>query len=62
VYRPRPELQKAAPRNFAAFFAEEGANKDNKIPAVPRREGRRAFAIQDFSRAIFFLQVAIKRQ
>jgi hypothetical protein len=37
VYRPRRELQKAAPRNFDAFFARR-QKKTVEIPAVPGRE------------------------
>ena len=36
AYRPRRELQKAAPRNFDAFFAK-GQKKTVEIPAVPCR-------------------------
>jgi hypothetical protein len=60
VYRPRRELQKVAPRNFDAFFAK-GQKKTVEIPAVPGREGRPAFAMRGFSRAILPSYVAIKR-
>lgn len=57
AYRPRPELQKVAPRNFDAFLLK--GKKTVKIPAVPRS---RALAIQGFGRAIPPFHVAIKRQ
>jgi hypothetical protein len=71
VYRPRRELQKAAPRNFDAFFEPvyfEKQKKTVEIPLVPALiifvvfVEARLCAIHGFSRAIAPVHVAIKRQ
>jgi Protein of unknown function (DUF3768) len=69
VYRPHRELQKAAPRNFDAFFEPVSLEKQKKtfeIPAVRAPRFYFAFdarlcAIHGFGRAISPLHVAIKR-
>jgi hypothetical protein len=35
VYRPRRELQKAAPRNFDAFFEPVSLEKQKKAVEIP---------------------------
>jgi hypothetical protein len=69
VYRPRRELQKAAPRNFDAFFEPVYFEKQKKTVEIPAVRALRfylgfcsaPFAIPGFSRAIPLLHVAIKR-
>ena len=46
---------------FLNLFILRSKKKTVEIPAVPCREGRPAFAIHGFSRAISLLHVAIKR-
>jgi hypothetical protein len=60
VYRPRRELQKAAPRNFDAFFEPVYFEKQKKTVAIPAVRAltlylvfcSAPFAIPGFSRAI----------
>jgi hypothetical protein len=60
LYRPRRELQKAAPRNFAAFFEPVYFEKQKKTVEIPSVRAltrylsfcSAPFAIPGFSRAI----------
>jgi hypothetical protein len=69
VYRPRRELQKAAPRNFDAFFVAVYFEKQKKTVEIPAVRAltlsfiveARLCAIHGFSRAIAPVHVAIKR-
>ncbi|SRR5260370_1038047 len=70
VYRPCRELQKAAPRNFDAFFEPGYFEKQKKTVEIPSVRAltlylvfcSAPFAIPGFSRAIPLLHVAIKPQ
>jgi hypothetical protein len=53
-YRPRRELQKAAPRNFDAFFASK--KRQSNFLRCRAAQARPAFAMRGFSRAIPLLQ------
>jgi hypothetical protein len=62
VYRPRRELQKAAPRNFDAFFEPvifEKQKKTVEFPAVPA-QARLLQCAASAGRSLF-CNVAIKR-
>jgi hypothetical protein len=52
VYRPRRELQKAAPRNFDAFFSPRGKKRQSNFLRCRAAQARPAFAMRGFSRAI----------